>query len=235
MARGGRRVARRSSRRFGRRHLGAADRFRAGVRAPLTVKLNVRPSAVTRIMELCRQLDPACSLAAHAGNGIVLVRFSEFSAADTSRVVLQGLQPAAAAAGGNVVVWSCAAGELTRQAVWGAAADDADVMPRETAIRPPGPAQSGAVRVWYGLNRRENVFGRRWGDAEEIGEINKGFFIFRFRMMPLRWTVAGNQNLLSPLGIPLSPLKIDYFELQRRLTATDGRTRPAHGDRFSGN
>jgi glycolate oxidase FAD binding subunit len=102
--------------------------FGARPDAPLTVKLNVRPSAVTRIMELCRQLDPACSLAAHAGNGIVLARFSEFSAADTSRVVLQRLQPAAAAAGGNAVVWSSAAGELTRQAVWGAARDDADVM-----------------------------------------------------------------------------------------------------------
>jgi FAD/FMN-containing dehydrogenase len=38
------------------------------------------------------------------------------------------LQPAAAAAGGNAVVWSSAAGELTRQAIWGAAGDDADVM-----------------------------------------------------------------------------------------------------------
>ena len=102
--------------------------FGAKPDAPLTIKINVRPSAVTRLMELCRQLDPGCSLAARAGNGIVLVRFSEFSAADTSRVVLQRLQPAAAAAGGNAVVWSSAAGELTRQAIWGAAADDADVM-----------------------------------------------------------------------------------------------------------
>ena len=96
--------------------------------APLTVKLSVRPSAVTQIVQLCQQLDPGCSIAAHAGNGIVIVRFSDFSPADTSRVIVRQLQPAAAAAGGSAVVWSCPAGELTRQAIWGGARDDAAMM-----------------------------------------------------------------------------------------------------------
>lgn len=96
--------------------------------APLTMKLSVRPSAVTRMIALCRELDPGCSLLAHAGNGIVIVRFSEFSPADTSRVIVKHLQPAAASAGGSAIVWSCAAGELTRQAIWGGARDDAEMM-----------------------------------------------------------------------------------------------------------
>lgn len=95
---------------------------------PLTMKLNVRPSAVAQIVRLCRELDPGCSILSHAGNGIVLVRFSEFSPGDTSRVIVQRLQPAAAAAGGSAVVWSCPAGELTRQAIWGGGRDDAAMM-----------------------------------------------------------------------------------------------------------
>ncbi|HUY91845.1 MAG TPA: FAD-binding oxidoreductase [Pirellulales bacterium] len=102
--------------------------FGARPDAPLTMKLSVRPSAVTRMVALCQELDPGCSLVSHAGNGIVLARFREFSAADTSRVIVQHLQPAAAAAGGSAVVWSCAAGELTRQAIWGGARDDAEMM-----------------------------------------------------------------------------------------------------------
>lgn len=96
--------------------------------AALVVKANVLPSATTRFMQLCRQLDPQVSLLAHAGNGIVLASFPQFSPADTSRWLVQRMQPAAAAASGNPVVWSCAAGELTRQAVWGASRDDAEVM-----------------------------------------------------------------------------------------------------------
>lgn len=96
--------------------------------AGLVLKANVLPSRTTRFMQLCRDLDAQVSLLAHAGNGIVLASFPEFSPADTSRWLMQTLQPAAAAAGGNLVVWSCAAGELTRQAVWGASGDDAELM-----------------------------------------------------------------------------------------------------------
>ncbi|HVX61285.1 MAG TPA: FAD-binding oxidoreductase [Pirellulales bacterium] len=96
--------------------------------AGLVVKANVLPSATTRFMQLCRELDPQVSLLAHAGNGIVLASFPEFSPADTSNWLIKRLQPAAAAASGNLVVWSRAGGELTRQAVWGVTRDDAEVM-----------------------------------------------------------------------------------------------------------
>jgi glycolate dehydrogenase FAD-binding subunit len=96
--------------------------------AGLVVKANVLPSATTGFVQACRELDPRVSLLAHAGNGIVLASFPEFAPADTSRWLLQRLQPAAVSASGNLVVWSCAGGELTRQAIWGASRDDAEVM-----------------------------------------------------------------------------------------------------------
>jgi glycolate oxidase FAD binding subunit len=102
--------------------------FSAEGESPLVVKLNVRPSAVTSMMKLLLDIDPAASLQAHAGNGIVIGRFSEFSTSDAAKVLIGRLQPAAVAAGGNVVVWSCSASELTRQAVWGATANGAEMM-----------------------------------------------------------------------------------------------------------
>jgi len=86
----------------------------------LVVKASMVPSAVTRYVEMTLGLDPECSIQSHAGNGVVIVRFPEFSAADASRVLIRGLQPAAVKAGGHAVVLSCPAGtELTHQAVWG--------------------------------------------------------------------------------------------------------------------
>lgn len=96
--------------------------------APLVLKANLRPSAVFGFVKLLLDVDPAASLQAHAGNGIVLARLSEFSPTDAGRLLVQRLQPAAVAAGGNIVVWSCRAGELTRQATWGAAPGDAALM-----------------------------------------------------------------------------------------------------------
>jgi FAD/FMN-containing dehydrogenase len=87
---------------------------------PLIIKANLRPSAVTSFMQLILQLDPAAYVQAHAGNGIVVAGLSAFSVSDAGRVLVQTLQPAAQAAGGNAVVWSCSSGELTRQASWGA-------------------------------------------------------------------------------------------------------------------
>lgn len=96
--------------------------------AALVLKANLPPSAVTGFMELLLQIDPNVALQAHAGSGIVIARFAESSTADAGRVLVQRLQPAAVRTGGNVVVWSCSAGELTRQAVWGAPSTDAAIM-----------------------------------------------------------------------------------------------------------
>jgi glycolate dehydrogenase FAD-binding subunit len=108
---------------------GALTEFPAVEGSPLVVKVSVRASAVCDMMERLVRLDPQCSLQAHAGNGIVVARFAEFSPADASRVLVSELQPAAAAAGGHAIVWSSACPqELTRQAVWGPAGADGAVM-----------------------------------------------------------------------------------------------------------
>jgi glycolate oxidase FAD binding subunit len=103
--------------------------FSIPAEAPLVVKLNVRPSATCDMMQLLKGLDRRVSIQAHAGNGIVLARFSEFSPADAARLLIRELQPAAIAAGGQAVVWSCpASDELTRQAIWGATRSDFGMM-----------------------------------------------------------------------------------------------------------
>lgn len=102
--------------------------FPAAEGASLVVKFNVVPSATTRIMARLLEVDPECSIQAHAGNGIVIGRMKNFSVDQALSVLVRDLQPAARAAGGNAVVLSCAAGELTRQAVWGGMGNDADLM-----------------------------------------------------------------------------------------------------------
>jgi glycolate oxidase FAD binding subunit len=92
--------------------------------AALVVKANLLPSRVTEFASLVHELDPEASIAAHAGNGIVVVRFETFDAADVSRVLIARLQPAAALAGGHAVVLGSTLGGLTRQAVWAGTADD---------------------------------------------------------------------------------------------------------------
>jgi glycolate oxidase FAD binding subunit len=84
------------------------------------VRANVRPSQVASFVVTAREIDPACSLLAHAGNGIVFMKFSAFPATGLSRTLIGRLQPAATAFGGHVVVLSNPSGsEATRQSVWG--------------------------------------------------------------------------------------------------------------------
>jgi glycolate oxidase FAD binding subunit len=91
----------------------------AGV-SPLVLKASVVPSGVTAIVEAARQLDPQCSIQAHAGNGIVLMRFSQFPPGGLSRALIGQLQPIATAHRGNIVVLSNPGGaEMTHQSVWG--------------------------------------------------------------------------------------------------------------------
>lgn len=87
--------------------------------APLVIKASVLPSRTVEFVRLVLQLDPQASIQAHAGNGIVIARFSQFDSADVSRGLIGRLQPAARLAGGNVVVLSNTLAGLTRQAVWG--------------------------------------------------------------------------------------------------------------------
>ncbi len=93
--------------------------FPAAADAPLVVKASVLPSHVTGWIAAVLEHDPAASIQAHAGNGIVIARLAKFDAGDVSRVLIGRLQAAAEMAGGNVVVLSTTLEGLTRQAVWG--------------------------------------------------------------------------------------------------------------------
>jgi glycolate oxidase FAD binding subunit len=94
--------------------------FPASTPSPLVLQASVRPSAVTRFVAQVRELDSAASLQAHAGNGVVLVRFAKFPPEGLSRTLIGRLQPAAAAADGHIVILSNPGGvEITHHSVWG--------------------------------------------------------------------------------------------------------------------
>ena len=72
--------------------------------------------------------SPGCSIQAHAGSGIVLPA-SLRGPPTRKRCSVHELQPAAVRAGGHAVVWANPlAEEFTRQACWGAAGADVELM-----------------------------------------------------------------------------------------------------------
>ncbi len=87
--------------------------------APLVIKASLPPSRTAEFAQLALEIDPQASILSHAGNGIVIVKFSQFDAADISRKWIGRLQPAAQLAGGSTAVLSSTLDGLTRQAVWG--------------------------------------------------------------------------------------------------------------------
>lgn len=94
--------------------------FPAGKEDPLVIQATMVPSGTTTFIHEARQLDPACSIQAHAASGIVVVRFAEFPEDGLSRTLVGTLQPVAAAAHGNVVILSNPSGrEMTARSTWG--------------------------------------------------------------------------------------------------------------------
>jgi glycolate oxidase FAD binding subunit len=95
--------------------------FPAAGPSPLVLKASVVPSGTTAVVEAARALDPDCSIAAHAGNGSVILRFAKFPESGLSRALVGHLQPVAARHQGHVVVLSNPSGaEMTHQSAWGA-------------------------------------------------------------------------------------------------------------------
>ena len=94
--------------------------FPADTNAALTIQASVVPSGTTHLINVARQVDPECSILAHAGDGIVVVRFSEFPSIGLSRTLSAQLRPAAIQHHGQVTVLSNPSGqEVTHQSVWG--------------------------------------------------------------------------------------------------------------------
>lgn len=87
--------------------------------SPLALKITVPPSAVTAMLSELNKHDPACAIQAHAGNGIILVRFAKFDSADVSRVLMGKLRPAAVQLGGSAVVVGSKLEGLTPHVIWG--------------------------------------------------------------------------------------------------------------------
>jgi glycolate oxidase FAD binding subunit len=103
--------------------------FPAAGESPLVVKASVVPSGTTAFVEAARRVDPQASIQAHAGNGVVIVRFAKFPAQGLSRALIGDLLPAATAHQGQVIVLSNPSGaEMTHVSVWGTALDSRDVM-----------------------------------------------------------------------------------------------------------
>jgi hypothetical protein len=87
----------------------------------LVLKASVAPSGITAIIEAAHRLDPECSLQAHAGNGVAILKLSRFPEQGLSRALVGNLQPAAAAHHGHVEILSNPAGtEMTHQCAFGA-------------------------------------------------------------------------------------------------------------------
>jgi glycolate oxidase FAD binding subunit len=87
--------------------------------APLVVKIAVPPSAVTQMSAELVAFDPDCTIQAHAGNGIIVGRFSQFGHADLTHVLVGKLRPAAVALGGSLVILASKLAGLTPHLVWG--------------------------------------------------------------------------------------------------------------------
>ena len=95
--------------------------FPAAGESPLVLKASVTPSGTTALIDAARRLDPSCSIQAHAGNGSLIIKLSAFPAQGLSRALVGGLQPAAAAFHGHVLVLSNSSqAEMTHQSAWGA-------------------------------------------------------------------------------------------------------------------
>lgn len=88
--------------------------------SPLVLKATMAPSYVTRFVAAVQSVDAHASAQAHAGNGVVIARFSEFPADGLSRTLVQKLVPVASRGQGNVIVLSNPSGaEMTHQSAWG--------------------------------------------------------------------------------------------------------------------
>ena len=90
-----------------------------GDRPPTVIEISVPPSRVVSLVRALAQVDPKCSIQAHAGDGVILGRLSLEPQAALAAVDRQ-LRSAAAAAHGTLIVRSHESGPgWGRETVWG--------------------------------------------------------------------------------------------------------------------
>ena len=105
----------------------------------LVVQINTLPGNLTDCVRLVLEIDPECSLQAHAGDGVVVVRFS-LPAEELADSLSERLRPHVMEAGGSVVVLSypedC---RWDREMIWGPAPAAMKVMgPIKNQFDPKG-------------------------------------------------------------------------------------------------
>ncbi len=98
--------------------------------SPMVVKVAVRPSAVVGMIDILLSVDNACTIQAHAGSGIILARFSEFTHAGLTKTLVANLRPAAVRLGGSLVLVRSSLEGLTPHMIWGGRTDTTVLLER---------------------------------------------------------------------------------------------------------
>ncbi len=98
--------------------------FPADEKSPLIIRAALTPSGVRPFIEATIQIDAKAAILAHAGSGIVYVKFSEFPAGGLSKSLVGNLHGVAQRYHGNIVILSNPSGaEMTHQATYGGEAN----------------------------------------------------------------------------------------------------------------
>jgi glycolate oxidase FAD binding subunit len=93
------------------------------------VQISVPPGATAEMIGQLLRLDAECAIQAHAGNGVIRVRFSPPMQDQFGDLLATRLRPTVTAVGGRLVVVSCPDGiRLTCRDVWGPPGDGAAAM-----------------------------------------------------------------------------------------------------------
>jgi glycolate oxidase FAD binding subunit len=100
----------------------------AGGDAQLVTEISVLPGATVDFIRLLGQVDPGCSIQAHAGDGVLRARFGG-QPNEMAAVLNQRVRPAVSKAGGAMVVLANPHGaDLSQTDVWGPPGHEAAVL-----------------------------------------------------------------------------------------------------------
>jgi glycolate oxidase FAD binding subunit len=91
--------------------------------SPMVMKISLPSSAVADMIGKLLAADENCTIQAHAGNGIIFARFSQFRHDDLTKVLVAKLRPAAVHLGGSLIVVRSKLEGLTSHVVWGCRTD----------------------------------------------------------------------------------------------------------------
>lgn len=98
------------------------NEFPQSNQSALVMKVSLLPSQVADMTQFIRDSAADSNLLVHAGDGVIIAKFSSLPAGGISQFVVRQLRPKAQRAGGHAIILSNPGqGEMTHQAVWGGA------------------------------------------------------------------------------------------------------------------